>query len=104
MRTGIVGFEKYYNILIISHRDAEYINKLLNGNILKEKYKEELAERTSSLIIDVMDYDYERVVIMTKDIRGTADITFKALNKKNKNNNDIADIFKAFNIGKQPVL
>ena len=41
---------------------------------------------------------------MTKDIRGRSDISYKMLNKRDKNNSELGDIVKALMSNKAPVF
>jgi len=99
-----VGFEKHYNMLVISSDVLVSIEKLIKGKIKKEKYKEKLLDQTASLTVTVIDSDYERISIYTKDISGVSDVTYKALNKRSGKDNDMGEIFKALINNRPPVL
>ena len=99
-----VGFENYYNMLLITETDKVLIEKHLKGKLQNDKYKAKLLEQAKALLVTIVDRDYERITIMTKDIHGKSDITFKALNKKGGKNDDLTDIFKSLVANKNPVF
>jgi len=100
---GGVGFEKYFNMLVISSATKASIEKHIKGPIKKSKYKERLMEQAKALTVTHVDSDYERITIHTKDIRGTSDVTFKSLSKGGKDS-DMSDIFKALVSNRPPVF
>lgn len=100
----MVGFEKYYNMLIVTADEKVLLSKHIGGDILNEKYKQELLSQAHALTLSVIDPDYERVYILTKDIRGKSDVTFKAIAKKSNKESDTADILKAMMANRPPVF
>lgn len=101
---GMVGFEKYYNMLIISKDNQDLLEKIIRGKISNEKYKELIMDATGSLLMTVLDMDYERAVLYIKDISGTSDVSYKALTKKSGKYDDLSDIFKALIGNRPPVI
>ena len=103
---GATGFNKYYGILIVSKNQMSIIEQKLGGSITKPRYREMLMEQTKSLLINVIDTDWERVSINIKDLTGTTDLSYKVINNKKGSNNssDLADIFKAMSSNKVPSL
>ena len=101
---GATGFNKYYGILIVSKNQMTIIEQKLGGSITKPRYREMLMEQTKSLLINVVDTDWERVSINIKDLTGTTDLSYKVISNKKGNNNssDLADIFKAMSSNKVP--
>ena len=99
-----IGFENFYNMLIVSETDKVLIESHLKGKLKNDKYKAKLLEQAKALMVTVVDRDYERVTIMTKDIHGKSDMTFKALSKKGGKNDDLTDIFKSLVANKNPVF
>lgn len=99
---GVIGFEKFYNMLIVSADEKILLNKHVGGNIDNERYKDELLTEAHALTLTIVDPDYERCNIVTKDIRGKSEISFKALKKKK--DNDLNDIYKALVANRSPVF
>lgn len=100
---GGVGFEKFFNMLVLSNATKAMVEKHIKGPIKKSKYKEQLMKQANALLVTHVDSDYERVTIHTKDIRGTSDVTFKSLSKGSKDN-DMSEIFKALVSNRPPVF
>lgn len=102
LTSGVIGFEKFYNMLITSADEKVALNKHVGGNIDNERYKEELLTEAHALTLTTVDSDYERCQILTKDIRGKSEISFKALKKKK--DNDLTEIYKALVANRAPVF
>jgi len=99
-----IGFEKYYNMYFINQSDKVIIEKHLNGKLVDEKYKQKFLEQGHGMLLSVLDTDYERCQIFTKDIRGISDIPFRALAKRNSKTNDFEEIMKAMLSSRPPVF
>lgn len=100
----MIGFEKFYNMLICTADEKVLLNKHVGGNIDNEKYKQELLTEAHALTVTIVDDDYERAYIMTKDIRGRSDVGYKALSKKSDKNTDAGDMVKALMANRAPVF
>lgn len=100
----MVGFEKSYNMLIITTDDKVHIDKQMNGDIEEEKYKQKLLEQANGMTCSIISPDYERVTILTRDIRGKIDLSFKTINKRKDSGLDITEIMKAMMNGRPPVF
>lgn len=94
-KTGVEGFEKNYNMLVVSADEKVRLDRHIGGDISKEKYKQELLEQAHAMLCTVLDQDYERANILTKDIRGVSDIGFKALGRRKDKDNDMAGILQS---------
>lgn len=101
---GVAGYEKYYNMIIVSADDKIRLDKHINGDLFKEKYKQKLLEQGKAMTITVMDEDYERAVVLTKDIRGKSDVSFKSLSKRKDSKVDLGEMMKALMSNRPPVL
>jgi len=104
LSNGGIGFENYYNMLIISETDRIILEKHIGGRIKVDKYKNALLEQTKSLMVTIVDRDYERVTLYTKDIHGKSDVTYKALSKHGGKSDDMSEIMKALIANKPPVF
>ena len=56
------------------------------------------------MTITVIDEDYEKVTIQTKDIAGTSIVPFKKLKRRKGDKDDITEIFKAMLASRSPVF
>lgn len=103
LSSGIVGFEKYYNMLILSTTARKMIEGSIRGSLEKDAgARDTVFDGTSSLMITDVDQDYERIRIYTKDITGSTSVSFKALSKGDKN--DFSEFVKLFMNNRPPVL
>lgn len=102
--TKAIGFEKFYNMLVVTSEDKVRLDKHIRGDITSEKYKQDLLTQAYAMTCTVIDQDYERVYILTKDIRGRTDISFKALNKRKDKDVDMSEIMKALMSNRPPVF
>lgn len=102
--TGMQGTEGNYNMYIVTAADKSRIDKQIGGNIYDEKYKQDLISAARAMTFTVVDADYERVVIITADIRGRSEITFKTLSKRKDSGNDLTEVLKALLVNKPPVF
>ena len=101
--TGFVGFEKYYNMFVISAYDKAVIEKTLRGKLSSSKVKEKLLTQLLGLSVTVMDSDAERIRIAYKDLKGVTDLSYKGAIKAAKGGSDVSEIIKAFMANKPPV-
>jgi hypothetical protein len=94
-KVGIEGYEKNYNMLVVTADEKVRLDNHIGGDITKEKYKQELLEQAHAMLCTILDQDYERANILTKDIRGISDIGFKALGRRKEKDNDMAGIVQS---------
>jgi hypothetical protein len=101
---GIAGFEKNYNMFVITAYDQVKIEKQLHGKLANEVYKQKFLEQGGGLLVTIIDQDHERILMYTRDIRGTSDLSFRALQKRNAKSNDFEEIIKAILTNRPPVF
>lgn len=99
-----VGFEKYYNMLMITAEDKVRIDRAIGGDITKEANKQQLLNQVYGMCYTLVDEDYERITIYTKDIRGVSTTSFKALARRKDGNVDYSELVKAMISNRPPVL
>ena len=104
IENGVVGFEKYYNMLILTNEDKILFNKHIGGDISNEKYKQMFMDQAHAIVTTILDDDYERANMLIKDIRGSVDIGYKSISKRKNKDLDISEILKAFAANKPPVF
>lgn len=99
--TKITGFEKFFNMLVISSDDKIKLDRHMRGNIMDERIKQELLTQATAMTATVIDPDYERVTMLTRDIRGRSEVGFKALSKKKDNDSShFTEMLKALMMNK----
>lgn len=93
---GAVGYQKFYNMLIITTEDLPAINSAIRGDIYNKKYKDMFLSSLSCLNCIVLDEDASRLVALTNDIDDTSTTSYKSLSKSNKGSGDeLTNILKA---------
>lgn len=102
-QTGFVGFQKFYNMLIVSNEAKAVIENTIRGKLTDRKSRELVMDATSSLFVTHVDEDEQRINIYTNDIEGYSSITYKSLSKGDKDNT-MSELLKAFISGRPPVL
>lgn len=104
IENGMVGYEKYYNMLVLTNEDKIIFNRHIGGDIANEKYKQMFMNQSHAIVTTILDDDYERAQMLIKDIRGSVDIGYKNLSKRKNKDIDISEILKAFAANKPPVF
>jgi len=102
--SGAIGFEKFYQMLVVSEEDRVLLSKQVNGNILEENYKQKLLEQGHYMSCTIVDENWDRGYVLTKDIRGRSDFSLKKLNNRKDGNVDLGEIIKALLVNKSPVF
>lgn len=93
LTTGAVGFGKYYMMLIIDKDTKVRLENAIKAKISSNSGKEQLLESLKAMSVTVVDTDYEMVITYFNDLPGSSEYTFKALERRDKNN-DLTDIMK----------
>ena len=101
---GVVGFDKFYNMIIMTNDDKVYFNRHIGGDISNEKYKQDFMNQANAIATTILDDDYERADMLIKDIRGNVDIGYKSIAKRKSKDLDLTEIMKAFAANKPPVF
>lgn len=101
---GVVGFDKFYNMIIMTNEDKVYFNRHIGGDISNEKYKQDFMNQAHAIATTILDDDYERANMLIKDIRGNVDIGYKTIAKRKSKDLDLTEIMKAFAANKPPVF
>lgn len=99
-----IGFEKFYNMFIMTADDKILIEKAVLGKLDDQKHVQEFFNKSGGLTLSVLDMDYEMLTLFTKDIRGVSKIGFKALKKRKENAGDYSEILKALLANRPPVF
>ncbi len=91
---GTVGFNRYYQMIIVGDDDKIKLERSLKGKLSKEKFKDRFLEQSKSLALTVFDEDYERAIFMLKDIKGNTDVSYKSLSKSGNKDNEVLEVLK----------
>lgn len=102
--SGRIGFEKYYNMLVLNSDEKEILSRTIGGDISSPNYKERLLKDARSFALTVIDPDYERVQMYFKDLKGKSDISFKALKKRKGEQADLTEVLKTMMTNNSPTF
>lgn len=101
---GFAGFERFYNMFIVSPTTKEAIEKDIRTKITSNHGKQKFLEAANGLSLTLVDPDYERIQIRLKDVNGKTDLSFRNAIKKDKNSSDYGELIKAMMANKPPVF
>ncbi len=94
LKHGAAGYSRLYQMIIMTTDDEMLVSKQLRGTLAKPRVKEEFLDATASLSASVIDLDYERVSIYVNDIKGSIDLSYKEISKKEKNGDSMEELLK----------
>lgn len=101
--TGNISLAGISSICVISEEDEQEIQKQIGGKLTNQKTREIVFNNTSAMMIVVIDREWQRVSMYVRDIDGFSQNSFDSFKgMSNKDNNNIADILKAFSVGNMP--
>lgn len=101
LTTGFVGFEKYYNMFILSIDDVKKIKSIINVDILNTVAKENFLSKLNGFSAMVIDQEWERVSLMIKDLGDVTSVPLKKVKSKNKTE-DLTSLYKQILLGQTP--
>lgn len=99
--TGMVGFEKYYNMFIITQEDERLVKNVTGWDIVNTNGKERFLTALNAFSCFLVDTDYDKVGLMLKDVGDVTIIDRGKLKKKSKKD-DITELVQAIMIGQAP--
>ena len=101
--SGNISLAGISSIIVISEQDEQEVQRLIGGKLTNQKTRDIVFDNTSVMMIVVVDSEWERVSIYIKDIDGFSQNSFDSFKlMTDKNNNNIADILKAFTLNNAP--
>lgn len=101
--SGNISLAGISSIVVISEEDENHVQKQIGGKLINEHTREIIFNNISAMMIVVIDKEWERVSIYIRDIDGFSQNSFDAFKSMaDKNNNNIADIIKAFSLNNAP--
>jgi len=101
--SGNISLAGISSIIVISEQDEQEVQRLIGGKLTNQKTRDIVFDNTSVMMIVVVDSEWERVSIYIKDIDGFSQNSFDSFKSMtDKNNNNIADILKAFTLNNAP--
>lgn len=104
IKYGKEGFEKFYNMIVLTSDELVLFKRSVGGDIDKPNYKDKFLNMVRGLSFTVVDLDYERVTIYIKDLTGKSDISFNGLKRKKDGDFQITDFLKTMMNNNHPVF
>ena len=104
IKVGKEGFEKFYNMIILTADEVPLFKRPVGGDIEKPNYKEKFLNMVRGLSFTVVDLDYERISVHIKDLTGKSDISFNGLKRKKDGDFQLTDFLKTMMNNNHPVF
>ncbi len=101
--SGNISLAGISSILVISDEDEKEIQRKIGGKLTNQSTREIIFNNTSTMMIVVVDREWERVSIYIRDVDGFSQNSFESFKPMaSKDNNNIADLLKSFNLNNAP--
>lgn len=98
--TGNVSIGAASNIVVISKRTAQAVEKMGNGRIADYAFRQAIFTDSYMLLMVVVDEEMERVSIYHRDNKIPTQMSLKELKNSNKGSGpDVMEILKAYQLG-----
>lgn len=104
IKYGKEGFEKFYNMIVITADEVPLFKRSVGGDIEKPNYKDKFLNMVRGLLFTVVDLDYERISVYIKDLTGKSDISFNGLKRKKDGDFQLTDFLKTMMNNNHPVF
>lgn len=104
IKVGKEGFEKFYNMIILTADEVPLFKRPVGGDIEKPNYKEKFLNMVRGLSFTIVDLDYERISVYIKDLTGKSDISFNGLKRKKDGDFQLTDFLKTMMNNNHPVF
>ncbi len=101
------GYNRYYNLFVLTEAEAESIGRLVNGNLsTNNKAKELFLEKLNGLMVTTIDQKWELINLGIKDMEGFSTASFKDLARRRKGSKESLneDILKLLMTNKLPTF
>jgi hypothetical protein len=93
------------NMAVISNATADTLEYEIKGKLSDFKTRQRIFEKTSLMILAVIDRDFARVTFYHRGISTKTEVGLRDLKAANKGNGpDVADILRAYQAGHSPSL
>lgn len=93
------------NIIVMSQNTAKDLEREVGGRLKDFRVREKIFKETYTMILVVIDSDWEHVTFYHRSIELPTEMSIKELKSSNKNNGpDVAEILKAYQVGNSPTF
>lgn len=101
--SGKDSFSTATNIAIISNDTLGLIESDLNGRFSNSKVRRSIFENSNLMLLVVIDKQFERVTIYTRDLDSHTTLSIKDIKVSNKSSGpDVTEIMRAYLMGSSP--
>lgn len=98
--TGNVSIGAASNIVVISKRTAQAVERMGNGRLSDFAFRQAIFNDSYVLLLFVVDEELERVTIYHRDNKIPTQMSLKELKNSNKGSGpDVMEILKAYQLG-----
>jgi hypothetical protein len=102
IKSGAQGFQKMYGVLIVGKNLKKSMDASAGGDINRRGNHNKIHESLQSLLINVVDTDYETVDVYTHELDGKSTMSFKELKKAGKKKEeDLTELYKTMFMNNQ---
>lgn len=98
----MAGFEKYYNIFIITENNKKYIEKIYKEKLASSTNHINFLNKIGGLSLCILDTD-EEMIEMSIQGSGHSVVSYKALNRRKGDSSELTDILKAV-LSSRPII
>jgi len=92
-----LGFARYYQMMVITERDREDIEKIIGGSLDKQKYRDKVLENSKSSTLVVMNDDFSLAEFYLHDFTDSITVTYKSLSTGGDKNSEILEFLLSKN-------
>lgn len=94
--TGEAQYGGLYNVMVVTESDLKSYEYKSGGKFTSSVIRDKFFSLNKILMLVVMDRDWDRMVIYTRDLDGYTTVGFSHLLKKSKQSMDMKDILGSF--------
>lgn len=101
--SGNISLAGISSVLVISEEDEQEVQRKIGGKLTNQKTRDIVFANTSAMMIVVISKEWERVSIYIRGVDGFSQNSFDSFKgMASKDNNNVADMLKAFSLNSAP--
>jgi hypothetical protein len=103
--SGVPSVASASNMIVTTTNSIEELEQSMPGKFSDFKWRQQVFERTSLMIVAVIDKEWNRVTFYHRGLPDATDVSFRDIKASGKGNGpDVSDILKAYTLGQAPRL
>jgi hypothetical protein len=103
--SGVPSVASASNMVVTTTNSIEELEQTMPGKFSDFKWRQEVFQRTSLMIVAVIDKEWSRVTFYHRGLPDATEVSFRDLKVSSKGNGpDVSDILKAYTLGQAPRL